>query len=38
MVQNQWNRMNAMHADVADMTAFIQSKTLMDSYHKWAHL
>jgi hypothetical protein len=25
-----------MHADVANMTAFIQSKTLMDSYHKWA--
>ena len=36
MVQNQWNRMNTMHADVANMTAFIQSKTLMDSYHKWA--
>ena len=36
MVKSQWDRLNKMHVEVANLTSFIQSQNKMDAYQKWA--
>ena len=36
MVHDQWNRVNKMHTQVANLTSFLQSQNMMDEYMKWS--
>lgn len=36
MVQSQWNRVNKMHEQIANLTSFLKSQKLMNDYHTWA--